>query len=64
MALTPAERQAAAKSRKAEIMDDLVKTNAALVASNAELQAEVAGLKEKLHRAEIQALKAKIKSQA
>lgn len=62
MAQTPAERQAAAQARKARILDDLTATNAALIAKNAELQAELASLKEKLHRSEISALKAKIKS--
>lgn len=62
MALTPAERQALSKARKAQVIDDLSATNATLVSKNAELQAEVANLREKLHRAEVAALKVQIKA--
>lgn len=64
MAQTPAERQAAVKARKEQILTDLSSTNATLVLKNAELQAEVQNLREKLHRAEIQALKVQLKTKA
>ena len=62
MALTPAERQALSKARKAQVIDDLTATNAALVNKNAELQNELANLREKLHRAEVAALKIQLKA--
>lgn len=62
MAQTPAERQAAVKARKEQIISDLTATNAALVLKNADLQAEVQNLREKLHRAEVQALKVQLKN--
>lgn len=62
MAQTPAERQAAAQARKARILDDLTATNAALTANNAELQAKVGALTDKLHKAELAALKTQIKA--
>ena len=62
MALTPAERQALSKARKAQVIDDLSATNAALVNKNAELQAELANLRGKLHKAEVSALKAQLKA--
>lgn len=58
MALTNAERQAAYKAKKVETIDALSATNAALIAENAKLQAEVKNLTEKMHRMEINALKA------
>lgn len=62
MALTAAERQALSKARKTQVIDDLTSTNASLVNKNAELQAEVANLREKLHKAEVAALKLQLKA--
>lgn len=61
MALTNAERQAAFKARKAETMDSLTHQNTALLAEVAALRAEVDSMREKAHRMEIAALKARIK---
>lgn len=60
MALTNAERQAAHKARRAEMLETLTQQNAALLAEVAELRAEVDRLKEKAHRLEVAALKAQI----
>lgn len=64
MSLTPAERQALSKARKTQVIDDLTATNAVLVNKNAELQSEVANLREKLHKAEVAALKVQLKAKA
>lgn len=61
MALTPAQRQANTKARKEEILENLAKTNEMLVAENQKLQAEVKTLTEKLHKAELNALKIQLK---
>jgi hypothetical protein len=61
MALTAAERQAAAKARKEEILENLTKTNEILIAENQKLQLEVKFLTEKMHKMEISALKAQLK---
>ena len=58
MALTNAERQAAYKAKKGETIDQLTATNSALIAENAKLQLEVKTLTEKMHRMEINTLKA------
>ena len=63
MALTNAERQAALKARREETARLIAEQNAALMAENAALRAEVATLKEKAHRLEVAALKAQIKKQ-
>ncbi len=63
MALTNAERQAAYKARKAEMMETLTQQNAALLKENAELRAELDALKTKMHKAEVAALKAQLKKQ-
>lgn len=62
MALTPAERQALAKARKTQTIDDLTSANVILIAKNEELQREVGVLREKLHKAEISALKVQLKN--
>lgn len=61
MALTNAERQANYKRKKEETIEALVTHNAELLAQVAQLQADVKQLTEKLHKAEISALKAQIK---
>lgn len=61
MAMTNAERQAAHKARRAEMLEMLTQQNAALLAEVAELRAELNALKEKAHRMEVAALKAQIK---
>lgn len=61
MALTNAERQANYKRRKEETIDALVSQNAQLQEQNEVLRKEVKTLTEKLHKAEIAALKAQIK---
>lgn len=61
MALTNAERQAAFKEKKQNTIDELTATNAALVADNQKLQAEVKTLTEKLHKAELNALRIQLK---
>ena len=61
MALTPAQRQANAKARKEEILENLAKTNELLVSENQRLQLEVKNLTEKLHKAELNALKIQLK---
>lgn len=61
MALTPAERQANAKARKEEILENLSKTNEMLVAENQKLQQEVKNLTEKLHKSEMNALRIQLK---
>lgn len=61
MALTPAERQANAKARKEEILENLSKTNEMLVAENQKLQQEVKVLTEKLHKSEMNALRIQLK---
>ena len=63
MALTNAERQAAHKARRAEMLEVLTQQNAALLAEVAELRAELDAMREKAHRLEIAALKAQIKKQ-
>ena len=60
MAMTNAERQAAHKARRAEMLEMLTQQNAALLAEVAELRAEVDRLREKAHRLEVSALKAQI----
>lgn len=64
MALTNAERQAAYKARRAEMLETLTQQNAALTEENAKLRSELEKLKEKMHRAEVAALKAQLKKQA
>ena len=61
MAMTNAERQAAHKARRAEMLEMLTQQNAALLAEVAELRAELNALKEKAHRMEVAALKAQLK---
>lgn len=61
MALTNAERQANYKRKKEETIASLVEQNQQLLEKNAALEAEVKALTEKLHKAEIAALKAQIK---
>ena len=61
MALTNAERQAAHKARRAEMLEVLTQQNAALLAEVAELRAELDAMREKAHRLEVAALKAQIK---
>lgn len=61
MALTPAERQAAAKARKAEAMDTLIAGNAALQAENTVLRSQNADLMSRVHALEIKLLKAQLK---
>lgn len=61
MALTSAERQAAFKKKREDLMQSLASQNDALMAENARLQAENKALIEKCHRLEIAALKAQIK---
>lgn len=63
MSLTNAERQAAYKARKAEMMETLTQQNAALLKENAELRAELDALKTKMHKAEVAALKEQLKKQ-
>ena len=62
MAMTNAERQAAHKARRAEMLEMLTQQNAALLAEVAELRAELDALKEKAHRLEVAALKAQLKA--
>ena len=62
MALTNAERQAALKARRAEMLETLTQQNAALLEENVSLRAELDALKEKAHRAEVAALKAQLKA--
>ena len=61
MALTNAERQAAHKERREEMMRALTEQNAVLLTENAALRAEIDLLKTKAHRLEISALKAELK---
>ena len=63
MAMTNAERQAAHKARRAEMLETLTQQNAALLAEVAELRAEVDKLREKAHRLELAALRAQLKAQ-
>ena len=63
MALTNAERQAAYKARKAEMLETLTQQNAALIEENARLRDELDKLKKKMHRTEVAALKAQLKKQ-
>lgn len=63
MALTPAERKANQMSRKAEFIDTLVETNAALTAENAKLRADLEAARAKTHKLELSVLRAQIKSQ-
>lgn len=64
MALTNAERQAAYKARRAEMLETLTQQNAALLAEVATLRTELDAMREKAHRLEVAALKAQIKQQA
>lgn len=61
MALTAAERQAAAKARKEEKIEKLEKAVEILTENNQKLQTENKALVEKIHRMEIASLKAQIK---
>lgn len=61
MALTSAERQAAFKKKREDLMNSLATQNETLSAENTRLQAENRALIEKCHRLEIAALKAQIK---
>jgi regulator of replication initiation timing len=63
MALTAAERQAAAKARKQEQIEKLEKTVEFLTENNQKLLAENKQLTEKIHRVEMAALRAQIKKQ-
>lgn len=62
MAMTNAERQAAHKARRAEMLEMLTQQNAALLAEVAELRAELDAMREKAHRLEVAALKAQLKA--
>ena len=64
MALTNAERQAAHKARRAEMLETLTSQNAALLAEVAALRTELDAAKEKAHRLEVAALRAQLKQQA
>lgn len=64
MALTNAERQAAHKARRAEMLETLTQQNAALLAEVAALRAELDSVREKAHRLEVAALRAQLKQQA
>ena len=61
MALTNAERQAAFKARRAEMLETLTQQNAALLAEVATLRADLDAMREKAHRLEVAALKAQLK---
>lgn len=61
MALTSAERQAAFKQKRVDLINSLATQNDALTAENTRLQAENRVLIEKCHKLEIAALKAQIK---
>ena len=61
MAMTNAERQAAHKARRAEMLEVLTQQNAALLAEVAELRAELDAMREKAHRLEVAGLKAQLK---
>lgn len=64
MALTNAERQAAYKARRTDMLETLTEQNAALQAEVTELRRELDGAREKAHRLELAALKAQLKAQA
>ena len=61
MALTSAERQAAFKQKRLDLINSLAAQNDALTAENTRLQAENRALIDKCHKLEIAALKAQIK---
>lgn len=61
MALTAAERQAAAKARKQEQLEKLEKTVEVLTENNLKLQAENKALIEKIHKMELASLRAQLK---
>lgn len=68
MALTAAERQAARRDRVQQSLDDLTKSNAALVAqlqaerdTSAALRAEVEALKSRLQAAEMTSLRSQLR---
>lgn len=63
MALTNAERQAAFKARRAEMLETLTQQNAALLAEVATLRADLDAMREKAHRLEVAALRAQLKQQ-
>lgn len=64
MALTNAERQAAHKARRAEMLETLTAQVADLQAEVTELRRELDASREKAHRLELAALKAQLKAQA
>lgn len=64
MALTNAERQAAHKARRAEMLETLTSQNAALLAEVAALRAELDSMRDKAHRLEVAALRAQLRQQA
>lgn len=64
MAMTNAERQAAFKARRAEMLETLTQQNAALLEEVATLRSELNAAKEKAHRLEVAALKAQLRQQA
>lgn len=64
MALTSAERKANQMSRKAEFIDTLVATNAALTAENAKLRSDLEAARAKVHKLELSVLRAQLKAQS
>lgn len=62
MSLTPAERKANQIARNREMMDSLVSTNAALIAENVKMRAELEMCKEKVHKMELAALKLQLRA--
>lgn len=62
MAMTNAERQAAHKARKAEMLETLTAQNAALMDEVVRLRRELDATREKLHRLEVATLKARLKA--
>lgn len=64
MALTNAERQAAYKARRTEMLETLTQQNAALLAEVATLRAELDAMREKAHRLEVAALRAQLRQKA
>ena len=64
MAMTNAERQAAHKARRTEMLETLTKQNAALLEEVATLRAELDAAKERAHRLEVAALRAQLRQQA